>query len=246
MLNFISFLFIFLSTSIFSNEALLLSRNERERHLIKHVEKSLDQAYNASSKLTAQALDIQGMSSAKVRHFLNNLCSLPNTHYLEIGVWHGSTWISALLGNEATISSAVAIDNWSQFAENGTEFLSNCHRFLPNFPFKFYSADCFSLNANSTCKSPVSIYFFDGEHSELAHELAFTHYNSVLDDLFIAVIDDWNYPPVQIGTENAFKKLNYTILYEKHLPSTCLGDLDNWWNGLYVAVISKSKITKAE
>lgn len=43
------------------------------------------------------------MSSPKVRHLLNNLCSLPSTSYLEIGTWKGSTWISALFQNQKSV-----------------------------------------------------------------------------------------------------------------------------------------------
>jgi len=181
------------------------------------------------------------MSSPKVRHLLNNLCSLSNANYLEIGVWKGSTWVSALYGNE-NVESATAIDNWAQFNGPKKDFLANCKKFLSNVPYNFYSEDCFNVDVQSVCKNPINIYFFDGDHSARAQELAFTYYNSSLDDVFIAVVDDWNFPQVPRGTKSAFEKLGYHIIYDVILPANFNGDIQNWWNGLYVAVVSKQKI----
>jgi hypothetical protein len=218
-----------------------LSQCSREEILVAHVKESISKAYNGSSKLTPEILNIDGMSSSKVRHLLNNLCSLPNTNYLEIGVWKGSTWISALYGNTESISSAVAIDNWAQFTGPKIDFLANCETFLPNFPYNFYSEDCFNIDVQSIFRAPINVYFFDGDHSTLAQELAFTYYNSSLDDVFIAVVDDWNFSEVPLGTKTAFKKLGYKIVYDVILPAKFNRDFENWWNGLYVAVVSKKK-----
>lgn len=39
----------------------------------------------------------------------------------------------------------------------------------------------------------------------------------------------------------AFKELHYNVLHEWSLPADYNGDEKNWWNGLYVAIIEKSK-----
>ena len=57
---------------------------------------SIEQAKNGVSKLPVEVLDLPGMSSYKVRHFLNNLCArFINTSYMEVGCYKGSTLISA-------------------------------------------------------------------------------------------------------------------------------------------------------
>jgi hypothetical protein len=232
--------FLFVCFSAFSQEALL---TEREKELISHVQISLQNGEKEISKLTKKALKIPGMSSAKVRHFLNNLCSLPRANYLEIGCWKGSTWIAALFENESQISSAVAIDNWSEFGGPQHSFQKNCSKFLPDFGYRCFSGNCFEMDLRSIFSQPVNIYFYDGNHSALSQELAFTYYNDILDDAFIAVIDDWNWAEVQLGTRNAFEKLHYEVLFERALPAKPEGgDKKQWWNGLYVAVIRRSKI----
>jgi hypothetical protein len=223
------------------NESILQSvpHSRRDSFLIEHVKQSIANAEKGISKITPQILAIHGLSSAKNRHLLNNLCSLSGTHYLEIGCWKGSTFISALYQNQDHISSAIGIDNWSEFGGPYVEFHSNCQTFLSQIPYQFYSSHSFALNPNEIIHSPINIYFYDGDHDVHAHALAFIHYNSVFDESFIALVDDWNWSAVREGTFYAFNMLDYEILYEIELPAQSNGDLCNWWNGLYIAVIRK-------
>lgn len=223
---------------IFFLAALLFTPQEEQ--LIEFVKTSIDRAEQGESKLTQEILNLEGMSSPKVRHFLNNLCTLPNTHYLEIGCWKGSTFISAQYQNQDTITEAIGIDDWSEFYGPKEAFESNVNHFLPLNSFQFFSDNCFKIDPSTFIHTPITIYFYDGNHSFQAQEEAFTHYNPALSDLFIAIVDDWNWQQVRDGTYSAFKKLNYEILYDRSLPSNGNGDRTNWWNGLYVAVIRRN------
>jgi hypothetical protein len=79
--------------------------------LVSHVEKSIAQAEELTSKLKPEVLQVQGWSAPKFRHFLNNLCSKADTKYLEIGVWKGATHIAALYKNQIY---SIAVDNFSE------------------------------------------------------------------------------------------------------------------------------------
>ncbi|MCX6986990.1 MAG: hypothetical protein NT065_02365 [Chlamydiae bacterium] len=213
------------------------SRNEI--YLIDHVRNSIIQAEQGISKLPPVILDIQGMSSVKMRHLLNNLCSMPDTRYLEIGCWRGSTFIASLFGNQGSLSSAVGIDNWSESNGPYRIFKKNCSLFLKDVPYDFYAEDCFNLNLSNAFSKPINIYFYDGNHNVISQEMAFTYYNEILNNTFIAVINEWNVKDVEIGTRTAFNKLNYQVLYEIVLPVSSNADKKNWWNGLYIAVVRK-------
>ena len=220
--------------SLFS---ILYSYDEQE--LVEHVQTSLYNAEIHISKLSRAVLEMDGMSSPKVRHLLNNLCSLPQANYLEIGCYKGSTFVASLFGNQESISSAAAIDNWLNPDKPRDSFFTNCARFLSSNIYKVYEEDCFQIDPKSVCNHPIDIFFYDAEHTELDQELAFTYYNEIFADVFIAVIDDWNHPPVQLGTATAWKKLKYQVLFEIALPAEKNGDMEHWWNGLYVAVLKK-------
>lgn len=232
MLRFLLFLFCtaFVQFSCFCYEG---------PFLVQHLQNAINNAEKGISKLPKEILAINGMSSPKVRHFLNNLCSLPQATYLEIGSWQGSTFISALYENMGTLQSATSIDNWS--GRTKKQFEDNCAKHLKGLPFIHFSLDCFAVNPETIIKKPVNIYFYDAGHTFFDQERAFTHYNCILEDNFIAVVDDYNAPAVKKGTISAFKKLGYNVLFEKCLPASFNGDTAEWWNGLYVAVISKPK-----
>ena len=208
--------------------------------LIDHVKTSITKASNGQSKLIPSILKIEGMSSSKGRYLLNNLCSLPGISYLEIGVHKGSTFISALYGNTGTLSYAVAIDDWSDFARQNKDFMVNTSLYIPKKAFTLIEHDCFSIDIKENFPKPINMYFYDGNHGREYQRKAFTYYNDILDDTFIALVDDWNFSDVEQGTKQAFQELGYTILFEELLPGMTLNDSQNWWNGMYVAVIQKN------
>ena len=209
--------------------------------LVDHVQMSINAANNHESKLVGAVLQIHGMSSEKNRHFLNNVCSLEGINYLEIGVWQGSTFFSALYNNR-NIQSATAVENWSLDPYTRNYYFSNLDQYKNSLPenIKLVEKDCFATSLTDF-KEPIQIYFYDGRHEEDDQCKAFTYFNEILDDVFIAIVDDWNHPPVQTGTRMAFKELGYHVHEEWILPARYNGDLELWWNGLYVAVIEKNK-----
>lgn len=209
-----------------------------EQALIDHVQSSIELAEEGHSQLSNEILQLTGMSSPKVRHLLNNLARRPDTHYLEIGLWAGSTFVSALYSNGNT-TLGVGIDNWSQFGGPYQMCMDRCAQFLEPGSYEVFSRDCFGIDPAKYVKVPANLYFFDGDHSQESQRQAFTHYDSVLDQLFIAIVDDWNWGQVRQGTMLAFSQLGYQVLYEVALPSDGNGDVAKWWNGLYVAVIRK-------
>ena len=182
------------------------------------------------------------MSSSKIRHFLNNICSYPDTCYFEIGSWQGSTLVAALYRNENSITDAVGIDNWSEFGGPKQAFIANVQSFIPRAPLRFFEMDCFTMNNASTFARPINVYLYDGCHSVEAQEQAFTYFNDIFDDVFIALVDDWNWSYVQQGTFAAFEKLRYKILFQKAFLTDRNGNGDpyTWWNGFYIAVIQKN------
>lgn len=219
-----------------------LSHAYDAHELIDHVKNSIYNASQGKSKLTPEVLKLygtnDGASGLKERHLLNNLCALPETRYLEIGVFHGSTFIAALFNNRSAVLEAIAVDNWSQFGNNRESFLNKANRFLAPNSFRFIEHDAFSIDLEKNFTHPITIYFYDGDHSYNSQYKAFTYFNSIFADTFIAVVDDWSQPQVQRGTRDAFKKLGYTILFEQVLSSQN-GDFNGWWYGVYVAVIKK-------
>lgn len=238
---------------------------------ISRVENAIQSAETNTTKLTDTQFCIGGMSSRKVRIFLNEMIK-PDTNYLEIGVWCGSTFISALYGNQ--YKSAIAIDDFSEFTDefylreckNGDDiqklaemsvieetvasgnnlFLKNCNKSnIDNF--KLIESDCFNLtDSDLESIKEVDVYLYDGGHSEDEQRKALTYYIDKLSDVFILIVDDWNFPEAKSGTRLGIQETNIKIhkeweLYANGIAYSGGGDLENWWNGYYVAVCEKQK-----
>jgi len=200
------------------------------------IDNAILNALNGESKLTKEILDLEGMSSNNVRHFLNNLISyIDDVKYLEVGIWKGSTFISALYNN--TYTYATAVDNFCSFGSPKEESRLNLKNFInvPNENTEFIESEFEKI----IFTKKYNVYFYDGEHDALSQENAFVLLNNNLYDNFIAIVDDWNHLPTKEGTLSAFKKLNYNVLSEWELSSNGNADTKNWWNGLYVALIEK-------
>ena len=228
-------------------------------NFVQHIEKCLNLSDNYNSKLSSEILNIDGMSGKKTRHFYNNLCSIENARYLEIGTWKGSSICSAMYNNKM---ACLAIDNWSEtipplekfhFSSSNSaknDFLENFNKFKGENNATFIEANCWDIDVSKLGK--FNIYMYDGNHTETSHFQALNHYLPCLDDKFIYIIDDWNWESVRNGTISSIKKNNCKILYKKEIftnnnkhPSwgPGLGDRagknGDWHNGICIFVLTK-------
>jgi len=206
--------------------------------LIEHTELSIIKVINNESNvLSKEILELEGMSSSKGRHLLNYLCALEGTNYLEIGSWKGSTAVSALYQNK--IANYTLVENWKLGCEGVRDVLfANFNNILGYDP-NIIEEDCFSFNPLEKGIKDINVYFYDGEHEETDQYQALTHYYDSLSDTFIYIVDDTNYPPVLIGTLKAIVDKNLKIHKQWTLQATHNGDAHNFWNGMYVGILSK-------
>ncbi len=205
------------------------------------VEKAFENAENGVSKINDDIINLDGMTGTKTRHFYNNLLNFEDARYLEIGTWKGSSVCSAMYGNNAKVT---CIDNWSEFGGPKKEFLKNFNKFKGKNDANFIEKDCYKVDTSKLAK--YNIYMFDGNHTYDSHYKALNHYINNLDDIFIFIVDDWNWSDVRNATKKSIENLNLEVLYEKEIRMTN----DNshtpkeiakktWWNGIYVSILKK-------
>jgi hypothetical protein len=214
---------------------------EKVNYYISHINQAFFNADNYISKINQDILQLDGMSGRKTRHFYNNLLNIDDARYLEIGTWKGSSLCSALFNNSV---EAICIDNWSEFGGPKEEFLNNLQKFNLTDKVKYIEADSFSIDVTKLPK--FNIYLYDGDHSSTAQRMALTYYYPCLDDIFIFIVDDWNWPEVREGTMNAINELKLKIVYQKEIRLTFDNKhsplslaMETWWNGICVFVLIK-------
>jgi hypothetical protein len=139
-----------------------------------------------------------------------------------------------MCGNNATV---VCIDNWSEFGGPKDDFLLNFENYKGENNAKFIESDCFDVDVSTLTK--FNIYMYDGNHTNESHYKALLHYYDCLDDVFIFIVDDWNWKDIRDGTMDSIEKLNLKTLYEKEIYTPGNGTSETWWNGIYVAILQK-------
>jgi hypothetical protein len=202
----------------------------------RHVEGAIHDAHRGRSRLTPEVRAVPGLTSTLVRHFLNIVCGRGSVNYLEIGSWKGATITAASCNN---VGRFTAVDDFSQWADPG-QFYANRARCERWCRFDFLDRDSWQVDP-AEISPDVDVYFYDGEHSYESQVRAFVHFDPALAGEFVAVVDDWNYPQVRAGTQAAFAELGYDVLRDWELPARWDGDAENWWNGLYVAIVRKGR-----
>ena len=223
----------------------------REQQLTVQCLMSFASSFSQSSTLPKELQEqspLNGFTGRSFRHLLNNLCKLKNCTYLEIGSFCGSSLISSLYGNCENIKKAYAIDDWSEFREYckpEERFNKNREAYIPEYgdKLKVIEGDCFSLDL-SEIDEKIDIYFYDGAHNYDDHKRAFTYFNDVFQDSFIAVIDDWEKRKVREATHDVFGELGYTILASWEItPPPREKPMEhpdiNWWHGIALFIIKK-------
>ena len=223
--------------------------------LIHHICHSVINARNGTSKIDInttegkEILEYEGYTGTRTRHFYNNICNsdkVNNIKYLEIGTWNGSSSMSAVYKNKIT---GLFIDNWCQFGGDPNIFRENMEKFGKDAEVFLLESDCWKVDLNELNEvGPFNIYLFDGDHSELDHFKALDYYYSILEDMFIFMVDDWNWPNVRDGTMRAIDKLNLHVLFrhEEFVSQDELKGMPNhhgkktWWNGIGIFLLSKT------
>jgi hypothetical protein len=230
-------------TSLTSNARVTSLAPTGRAGLAKEVRLAFERAMASDGKLTDAILDLPGMSGRKFRLFINNLVEcLPTPRYLEVGLWQGSTFCSAIFGNEVT---AVGIDNWSQFGDGKTAFLRNLSRFKGNADVRILNSDYRDVDFDRLGK--FNVYFFDGPQSEQDLSDGVRLPEPALDDEFVLVVDDWNWEPVRRGAWQGIGTSGYQLDFaveirtmhdNKHAP--IYGSKSSWHNGYLIAALRKS------
>jgi hypothetical protein len=217
------------------------------------IKASFFNADNNSTKLSEEIFKLEGMTGRKTRILYNSLLEeiskFTDVRYLEIGAWYGSSTCSALYKNK--IKYCTIIDMWNEFGGNKDLLSSNINNFCGSglqgsgsgINFKIIDGDSFNQTNIQTAKETglYNVYLYDGCHKPESHVKALTDYIDLMDDIFIYIVDDLNWPVhVYKPTYEAFKKLNLKVLYKNEVFTNYDKERhSSYWNGVGIYVLQK-------
>jgi hypothetical protein len=196
-------------------------------------------ALEIGSHLPPEIRNIDGMSGQRYRAFANRLVStIPEARYLEVGSWKGSTLCAALHGNAAL---GTCIEDWSHYGGPRDEFFANTNPVRSRLTIvenDFRKVDYRSLGQ-------FNVYLFDGPHDEQDQYDGVVITQSALADRHVLIVDDWNWPPVRLGTLRALRDMGSRVLFAGEIrtivSSGVSGTQTDWHNGVFAAAISRAR-----
>ena len=215
------------------------------------VNSAIENSMNNTSKCSDFTLDIEGLTSHKVKHFLNNLCESKDVRYLEVGTWHGATFCSALEGNNI---QAICIDSWHT---NDIEPMREVDGWQSKDgnPLKIFQDNLLQVKGENKVigfNEPVesldltkiphtsNIVFYDGDHTYEQTKNFLDRYYDKFEETMILVVDDWNWNQIQEATNAHIQEKEYKVLYTKEIKTTG-EDPNDYWNGLGIFVLRKKR-----
>lgn len=218
-------------------------------NLIDTVKIALTKSKNNESKISKKTKNLPGLTSEKVKHFINNLCELPDCKYLEAGVFQGSIFAAAVEKNDLV---ATAIDNFSESSiipmdsnvninsEKGNNkeiFLKNIKDLVLNKQVNIIDSNVFETDLNKiSLKS--NVIFMDIEHTYESHYNFLNKFYEKIDNTFVYVVDDWNWLQVRDATFKSIEDLKLKTLFKEEI-FTKGEDKNDYWNGLGIFVLNK-------
>lgn len=219
-------------------------------NLINHIDDSIEWGNHEVSKLNQDIIDIHGITSNKVRCFLNNICSIGGT-YLEVGVFRGATFCSAIYQNDI---HSIGIDNFASpnlmpmgvsqklatylkkrlDVSPQDDFLGNVKRFGNTDMIDVYRTDYTTFDYSQLPK--LDIIFYDGDTRYHDQYTVLKKLIPQFADQTILIMDDWNWDSGAlrqvITEENLYVSHQREIFTEGE-------DMEHFWNGLGVFLIER-------
>ncbi len=219
-------------------------------NLSKHIDDSIEWGNHEVSKLNQDVIDIHGITSNKVRCFLNNICSIGGT-YLEVGVFRGATFCSAIYQNDI---HAIGIDNFSSpnlmpmgvsqklatYLKKRLEvspqedFLENVRRFGNTDNIDVYRTDYTTFDYSQLPK--LDIIFYDGDTRYQDQYSVLKKLTPQFSEQTILIMDDWNWNSGAL--RQVIEEENLYVSHEREI-FTEGEDMTHFWNGLGIFLIER-------
>lgn len=207
--------------------------------LVKHVSQSI-----LDSGIPKLKLNIPGLTSIRVQTLLNSIAQGVGS-YLEIGTYLGATACAVMENNNLNV---YLVDNWMEKTQpSNADYnipeaskdmcLENIEKYRNNCMVTLFDCDMFDAPID-LMHNQVQMFFYDGPHDEQSTFGAVQYYWSCFTNEAVLIFDDANWQGVVQGAERGILDMGGKITYKKIILNS-EENFNEWWNGLYIAVIKK-------
>jgi hypothetical protein len=149
--------------------------------------------------------------------------------FVNVGVWHGFTFLAGLVGNAA--QRCIGVDNFSEFGGPKDAFLSRFERWK-SASHEFHEMD-YALYFANRHAGPIGVYLYDGEHSYANQLRGFEVAERFFTNDCIVLVDDTNEEDPRRATYDfiAARPGKYRVVLDVR---TAANGHPTWWNGIIV------------
>ena len=207
--------------------------------LVKHVAQSV-----LDSGVPKIKNKIPGLTSIRVQTLLNSIAKGIGT-YMEVGSYLGATGCAVLQNNSL---NAYFIDNWNENLQpqsnsmtlalnNKEQFIQNIETYKGNSNVHVFDCDIFETPIESLYNQ-IQMFFYDGPHDKQTTKQAIQYYWSTFTKEAVLIFDDANWQGVIEGANEGIEDMGGKITYKKAILNS-EENSSEWWNGVYIAVITK-------
>jgi hypothetical protein len=174
---------------------------------------------------------IPKMSTFAIGAMINKAVSLMSSDlcFLNVGVWHGFTFLAGLIGNGE--KRCIGVDNFSQFGGPAEQFLERFREHKsPNHYFHDMDYNEYFSQYHS---GKIGVYLYDGEHSYDNQMKGLELAEPFFAEDCLIIVDDTNWEaPRQATMDFVSKSANgYRILLDR---GTLHNNHPTLWNGIMV------------
>lgn len=128
------------------------------------------------------------------------------------------------------------MDKWRD-VEIERDFDVNVKRFLGDFSERFQKIKAqFQDVTADQITMPPTVFYYDADHDRTRESTL--HFMPMLADPCILCLDDWDRGRIKQHWRKAEREGSKRIVKEWELPARKPQDLDSWWCGFYVALLT--------
>jgi hypothetical protein len=182
------------------------------------------------SKETLQGIcGIPRMSTFAIGAIINLIVSNmpPDTAFVNIGVWHGYTFLCGLVDNSD--KKCIGVDNFSEFDGPREAFLERFEIYKDKNHL-FYDMDYLEY-FSKVHNNPIGFYIYDGNHSKENQFKGLAVAEPFFAKDCLILIDDINWSEVRDGTDEFIRQSRHT--YEVIAEERTVHNYHpTYWNGI--------------